>query len=172
MRNEDPPNLGQSEPWMTQIALEANYVDYLGHVTAFRYLELFETAHARWLSAIMRVAAPAFVVADVRIRFVRELLIVDGPVEVSVSPTRMTRSSVSVAEELRSTTGVLHSRACAVLVKWDPKARQSLPFTRVERFRVEEQVLSNVIADGPAQNLHPPAGHHQHISISDAGDLS
>lgn len=126
-------------PWSTEVALRDDQVDYLGHVTAHCYLELLEFAHWRWLSEVMADERPAFVIAEIRLRFLKELLISDGPVSIAIVPKVLTERSVTVVEELRSAAGI-HATAEAVLVRWDPDARGSRPFTPDERARIHARM--------------------------------
>ena len=125
--------------WSTEVPLRDDQVDYLGHVTAHCYLELLEFAHWRWLSEVMADERPAFVIAEIRLRFLKELLIGDGPVSITIAPKVLTERSVTVAEELRSAARV-HATAEAVLVRWDPAARGSRPFAPDERARIRAQL--------------------------------
>ncbi|WP_370937394.1 acyl-CoA thioesterase [Amycolatopsis sp. cg13] len=126
-------------PWSTEVALRDDQVDYLGHVTAHCYLELLEFAHWRWLSEVMADERPAFVIAEIRLRFLKELLIGDGPVSITIAPKVLAERSVTVVEELRSAVG-RHATAEAVLVRWDPDVRGSRPFGPDERARIRVQI--------------------------------
>lgn len=129
-----------NRPWEIELPLRADYIDYLGHVTAAAHLTLFELAHGHWLAELMADPTPPFVLARLELDYRRELLEKDGPVTVSVVPERLTRSTVVVREELRSTQH-MHTEATAVLVRWDREARRSMPFPPSERAGIEAQLL-------------------------------
>ncbi|GAB3857743.1 hypothetical protein GCM10028801_16640 [Nocardioides maradonensis] len=121
--------------WTIELPLREEYVDYLGHVTAAAHLTLFEEAHAHWLAEITEEPAPAFVLVRLELDYQRELLLTDGPVTLSIEPTELTRSTVTVQEVMASARGP-HTRARAILVRWDRAARRSMPFRDEERRRI------------------------------------
>jgi len=118
------------------VDLDADWVDYLGHVTAAAHLTIFEHARAHWLMRIMDDQQPPFVVVRQELDYRRELLIAGRAVSVSVTPTELGRSSLTIAEELSSAEGV-HTRSRAVLVRWDRERRRATPFLPAERDRIE-----------------------------------
>lgn len=138
--NPIPSRARAEDPWAATVPLDPSYLDYLGHVTAYRYLHLLEMAHTAWLSEITGAAEPSFVVAQVQIRFAHELVLADGPVMISVRPVHSSRRSVTVVEEIVSSSGRVHSRADAVLVNWDRDERRSLAFTAPELAAIRDQL--------------------------------
>ncbi|MFI1434336.1 acyl-CoA thioesterase [Streptomyces lydicus] len=127
-------------PWKIELGLREEYVDYLGHVTATAHLTLFELAHGHWLAELMAEPAPPFALVRLELDYRRELLLADGPVTVSVEPVRLTRSTVTVREELRSAPHGVHTEATATLVRWDRERRRSMPFPSSERAGIEAQL--------------------------------
>jgi len=127
-------------PWEIQLELREEYVDYLGHVTAAAHLTLFELAHGHWLAELMADPAPPFALVRLELDYRRELLLGDGPVSVTVTPVRLTRSTVTVREELRSGRRGVHTESTAVLVRWDRERRRSMPFPAPERAGIEAQL--------------------------------
>ncbi|GAA1949001.1 hypothetical protein GCM10009798_05270 [Nocardioides panacihumi] len=126
-------------PWQTEIALRAEYVDYLGHVTAAAHLTLVEEAHGRWLAEVTDDPMPSFVLVRLELDYRRELLLDDGPVQATVAPLVVTRSTVTVEEALTSSRAV-HTQARAILVRWDRDRRRSMPFPPGERERIRAQI--------------------------------
>lgn len=127
--------------WTIELPLRADYVDYLGHVTAAAHLALCEEARTRWLMRVLEEGQPAFVLARQELDYRRELLLTDGPVIVSVTPVALTRSTVTVDETVSSRSGVLHTASKAILVRWDRQERHSMPFLPCERTRISPREI-------------------------------
>ncbi|MEU5060135.1 MULTISPECIES: hotdog domain-containing protein [unclassified Streptomyces] len=127
-------------PWKTEFELREEYVDCLGHVTAAAHLTLFELAYGHWFAELMAEPAPPFALVRLELDYRRELLLTDGPVTASVAPVRLTRSTVTVREELRSAPYGVHTGATAILVRWDRERRRSMPFPPSERAGIEAQL--------------------------------
>lgn len=125
--------------WTIDLDLSEDWVDYLGHVTATAHLAIFEDARTRWLMTIMDSDQPSFVLVRQELDYRRELLLSAGPVTVTVTPLELGRSSVTIAEAIRSTAGE-HTESRAVLVRWDRGRRCATPFLPFERERLEGQL--------------------------------
>jgi acyl-CoA thioesterase FadM len=131
-----PPVIVRSmSAWTIELPLHEEYVDYLGHVTAAAHLALFEVAHTHWLAGITDEPNPGFVLVRLELEYDRELLLADGPVAVCVAPVELSRSTVTVREVMAPAKGP-HTRARAILVRWDLAARRSMPFRDEERRRI------------------------------------
>lgn len=119
--------------WQRQLHLRFGDLDYLGHVTAAAYLAHFEEVRATWMAETLNVRFPVYVVAHQEIQYLREVLLDDGPVTITVTPVELGTSRVVISEELLSRHGNLHARSRATLVMWDKETRRSRPMTDHER---------------------------------------
>lgn len=133
-------------PWSTRLDISLDDIDYLGHVTAFVHLKLFEQARAGWLTVVMDDPSPAFVLAHQELDYRRELLVSEGPVTVAIEPLQLTRSTVRIHEQLRSSDGTVRTESQAVLVRWNREKRRSMPFPALERQRIQAQLPAPVEA--------------------------
>jgi acyl-CoA thioester hydrolase len=133
-----------SKAWSTLLDVSVDDTDYLGHITAFVHLKLFEQARARWLAAVMEDPSPAFVLAHQELDYRREILVSDGPVTVTIEPVQLARSSVRIFEQLLAVDGTLRTESTAVLVRWDRERRRSTPFSALERQRIQAQLPTPV----------------------------
>jgi acyl-CoA thioester hydrolase len=124
-------------PWERRHPLRFGDTDQLGHVTASAYLMLFEETRTAWLAEAFGVRLPIYVVARQEIDYLREVLLDDGPVSLTVEVTRIGRSSFDIAETLAAAGGDVRARSRATLVLWDLEARRPRPITDGERAALE-----------------------------------
>jgi acyl-CoA thioester hydrolase len=136
--------------WERALQLRYGDLDYLGHVTAAAYLMLFEEARARWMAETLEVRFPVYVVANQRIGYLREVLLEDSPITISVTPVALGASSVEIAETLVTAAGELKARSEATLVMWDAERRGSRPLTGAERAALDRQVKGERAPGSPA----------------------
>ena len=119
--------------WSTVMHLQYRDLDYLGHVTASAYLALFEEARTEWMSPASEGGVPTYVVARQLIDYRRELLIVDGPVTLTIAVERIGKRSVDLQEALMTSSGELRTVSAATLVMWNRDRRRSRPISSAER---------------------------------------
>jgi acyl-CoA thioesterase FadM len=123
--------------WSTQLELDDGDTDYLGHITAAAHLALFERARTAWLAQVTGEVLPAFVVVRQALDYHRELLLAAGPVTIALRPLALTRSTVTVHETMTPAQGTTTTESRAVLVRWDREQRRSMPFSALERERID-----------------------------------
>jgi len=119
--------------WSRQLHLRYGDLDYLGHVTAAAYLAHFEETRSAWIAEILDIRFPIYVVAHQEIEYLREVLLEDSPLTITVAVSKIGRSSMVIAETLLSRDGTLHARSRATLVMWDREIRRPRPMTERER---------------------------------------
>jgi acyl-CoA thioesterase FadM len=119
------------------VSITDDMVDYLGHVTASAHLEIFEHARWRWFSALWRDDEPSYVLARQELDYERELLVHDGPIEVTIAVESLGQRSVTIRETISSDAARIHTRSRAVLVRWDRASRRSMAFELHEHAGLE-----------------------------------
>jgi acyl-CoA thioester hydrolase len=127
-------------PWERRQHLRFADIDYLGHVTAAAYLLLFEETRAAWMRETFGVALPVYVVARQEIDYLREVLLDDSPLTLTIEPVRVGRSSLDIAETLVTASGEAKARSRGTLVMWHLEERHSRPFTEDESAALRRQV--------------------------------
>jgi acyl-CoA thioester hydrolase len=129
-------------PWNHTLQLRYSDLDYLGHVTAAAHLTHFEEARTAWLAAAWKTAHPAYVVARQELRYLREVLLEDGPLTISVVPVRLGTSSFDVEESLVTASGECKTRSRATLVSWDLLERKATSMSDVQRSALEARLAA------------------------------
>jgi acyl-CoA thioester hydrolase len=113
-------------------------LDAYGHVNNAVFLTYLEECRDEWLDrALAGLDSPNLVIARVAIDFRRELRIDDEEVVVRCGLDRIGTSSVTTAEEIRTTQADLVATAQAVVVTQDLETRRSRPLSAEERAALE-----------------------------------
>ena len=99
--------------WESIIDVVPGDLDYLGHVTAARYLGYFEQARVDWLSARFGGPEPAYVVVSQSLEYLREVRLDDGPLRVQISLARVGTASFELDERLLAAAGDVRCRSRA-----------------------------------------------------------
>lgn len=122
--------------WESVIEVVPDDLDYLGHVTAARYLAYFEQARVEWLSAGFAEREPAYVVVSQRLDYLGEVRLHDGPLWAQIFLTRVGTSSFELDERLFGAAGDVRCRSVATLVAFDVIARRARPLSAEERHQL------------------------------------
>jgi acyl-CoA thioesterase FadM len=125
--------------WESVIEVAPGDLDYLGHVTAARYLAYFEEARVEWLRAAFAEREPAYVVVSQRLDYLREVLLRDGPLRAQISLIRVGTASFELDERLLGAASDVRCRSTATLVAFDPDARRARPLSDEERRHLARQ---------------------------------
>lgn len=139
------------DAWSTTTALRFRDFDYLGHMTATSYLALVEEARVQWLASTDPNGLPAYVVAEQRLRFHREILPADGPLTISATGRAVGPDRFEVTETITGSTGHVHATSHALLVAWDRERRRPRALTGSEHAVLEGRTTEglDVPDDGP-----------------------
>ena len=118
-------------------------VDAYQHVNNAVYATYLEECRDEWLATALGAAGDSwnFVLARVAIDFRRELRLEDDAVIVSCRLEHIGTASLTLREEIRTTSGALAAESEAVLVARDRTTGRSRPLSEVER-RALERVLT------------------------------
>jgi acyl-CoA thioester hydrolase len=122
-----------------QIEIRWRDVDAYRHVNNAVYATYLEECRDELVDRCLEDVGDAwdYVLARVAIDFRRELTLDDEAVLVSCRFGRIGRSSLTLAEQIRTPDGELAAEAEAVLVARDRETGRSRPFTDVERAAFE-----------------------------------
>jgi acyl-CoA thioester hydrolase len=122
-------------------------VDAYQHVNNAVYATYLEECRDEWLAAALGEAGDSwdFVLARVAIDFRRELRLEDDVVVVTCRLERIGTSSLTLREEIRTTSGMLAAESEAVLVARDRTTGRSRALSDAER-QAMEQALGRVPA--------------------------
>jgi acyl-CoA thioester hydrolase len=126
--------------WDYTLHLRISDLDYLGHITAAAYLVYFEEARAAWLAETWQIRLPAYVVARQELQYVREVLVEDSPLTISIVPVRLGNASFDIEESLVTNSGDCRNRSRATLVNWDPAGRSPRPLSDTQRASLAAQM--------------------------------
>jgi len=116
--------------------------DAFGHVNNAVYATYLEECRDEWADIALDGAGDTwdFVLARVAIDFRRELKQEDNTIVVSCRLVRVGNSSVTLAEQIRTSDGELSAEAEAVLVARDKQTGRSRPLREDEREAFERAV--------------------------------
>lgn len=126
--------------WSTDIDLPSESIDYLGHVTATFYAQIFEEAGLRFLVKIWETPDPSYVNAQVHIHYRREILIQDSPVRVFVSVSDVGQTYFDLTMVIADKNGIGRSATFNHYVAWDRDARQRRDLTESELAALEHNL--------------------------------
>lgn len=129
--------MSRTSNWVGSIEVVEADLDYLGHVTAARYLGYFEEARVRWLTGRLGSELPDYVIAVQKLVYRREIRLGDGPLRIEIGLRRMGTSSFDVEETMVGPAGTLHCESSATFVAFDIATRRPRPLTAVERWALE-----------------------------------
>jgi acyl-CoA thioester hydrolase len=110
--------------------------DALGHVHHAVYLVYLEEGRDAFYLQVL--GDPHYVVVRVEMDLRAEVRHADRQVTVRVQPERLGRTSLTTRETVLTAAGQVAAEARVVTVRWDPGARQPVPFSAAERGRLEE----------------------------------
>ena len=115
------------------IGLRERDIDVFGHVHYAEYLVFCAQARNEWLADAGINRPGEHVIARVEMDFVDSARLADRRVDVGVLVEQVGGSSLRLRETVRSPQGVDLVRVRSVLVRFDPVARRSVPWTPDER---------------------------------------
>lgn len=123
------------------IPLRFRDVDAFGHVYHAEFLTLLDEARTRWFRDELGLVNPSdYVLARIEIDYVSSIVPADGAVGGEFAVVRVGRTSLTLAEVLRTRDGRVVSRGRAVTVLRDPATGSSRPLTGEERRRAEARL--------------------------------
>lgn len=129
------------DPRQDWIPLRFRDVDAFGHVYHAEFLTLLDEARTRWFRDELGLENPSdYVLARIEIDYVSSIVPADGAVAGEFVVERVGRTSLTLAEVLRTRDGRVVSRGRAVTVLRDVATGSSRPLTDEERRRAEAQV--------------------------------
>jgi len=113
-------------------------LDGLRHVNNAVYATYLEIGRDAFFEKVLPEAAPwDYVLVRLAIDFRRELRFEDRRVVASCRVERVGRSSITLHEEIRTTSGELAAECETVVVARDPESGQPRPLTEAERTVLE-----------------------------------
>jgi acyl-CoA thioester hydrolase len=126
-----------------EIEIRWRDVDAYLHVNNAVYATYLEECRDEWVERTLDGAGDVwdYVLARVAIDFRRELRLEDDAVVVSCRLVRVGRSSLTLAEQIRTREGELAAEAEAVLVARDRESGRARPLTEAERAVFERAQL-------------------------------
>ena len=126
------------DPRQDWIPLRFRDVDAFGHVYHAEFLTLLDEARTRWFREVLGLLNPSdYVLARIEIDYVSSIVPADGAVAGEFAVERVGRTSLTLAEVLRTRDGRVVSRGRAVTVLRDPATGSSRLLTDDERARAE-----------------------------------
>ena len=108
-------------------------LDMLGHLNQAVYHEFLEEGRASLFHAL---GGAPFVIARVELDYRHEVRKDHGTVEIVTRVESVGRKSVVTAQTIELPDGTVAAEGKTVLVRWDPQARSSRPFSDEERERL------------------------------------
>jgi acyl-CoA thioester hydrolase len=112
-------------------------LDALGHVYHANYLTFLEEARDAWLARDLGLSGADYVIAQLGIRYVSEIVPADSPIQVELRVASVGRSSIVLDERVVSAGGARSAHAEVVIVLWDRERRSSRQLSAGERDRCE-----------------------------------
>jgi len=109
-------------------------MDALGHVNHAVFLTYLEEGRDACFEQLFGDLDYVMVRLEIDMR--AEIRLADEQVTVQIAVERMGNSSLTTRETIRTRDGQIAAEASVVTVRWDPKARTSLPFTEPERAKL------------------------------------
>jgi acyl-CoA thioester hydrolase len=109
-------------------------MDALGHVNHAVFLTYLEEGRDACFEQLFGDLDYVMVRLEIDMR--AEIRLADEQVTVQIAVERMGNSSLTTRETIRTRDGQTAAEARVVTVRWDPKARKSLPFTEPERAKL------------------------------------
>jgi acyl-CoA thioesterase FadM len=127
-------------PWSQTLSLRVQDVDYHGYLSATACLAFYEDTRVAWLAEAWDTRFPVYTVVYQELRFIRPVLLHDGPVTLSIVPVRLGTASFEVEESLLTASGDCRNRSRAKLVACDVESRRPRPLTLGERSALEAEL--------------------------------
>lgn len=118
--------------WTKEIQIRSSDLDRHGHVSAAASLGFFDEARAVWL-AQTETEETAFVLAEQRVEYLKELLLLDENVRITIDVCGVGASSFETREALLAGEAEQRVRSEAKLLAWDPINRRSRSLTAHEQ---------------------------------------
>jgi acyl-CoA thioester hydrolase len=115
-------------------------MDALGHVNHAVFLTYLEEGRDACFEQLFGDLDYVMVRLEIDMR--AEIRLADEQVTVQIAVERMGNSSLTTRETIRTRDGQTAAEARVVTVRWDPKARKSLPFTEPERAKLTAAIGS------------------------------
>jgi acyl-CoA thioester hydrolase len=120
-----------------RVQLRWRDMDMLGHLNQSVYHELLEEGRGALIMELGRRAGEhshgGFVLAHVDLDYHREVRKDHGEVEIVVRLSRVGRSSIELAHDIKLPDGQVAASGKTVLVAWDPGTRAKRELTDAER---------------------------------------
>jgi acyl-CoA thioester hydrolase len=109
--------------------------DALGHVNHAVFLTYLEEGRDAFYLQVL--GDPNYVVVRIEMDLRAEVRHGDLQVSVRIQAERLGRTSLTTRELILTAAGEVAAEARVVTVRWDPAARQPVPFSEAERGRLE-----------------------------------
>jgi YbgC/YbaW family acyl-CoA thioester hydrolase len=130
-----------------RVMLRWQDVDGYGHLYHATTVTLLDEARGTWLDRfVARSIVEQYVVANLNVSYLQEVLRTDGWIEVNFAVERVGTSSITLNETIRNSRGEIVTTCRTTIVTWNPKKRCSRPLTESE-IRAVEAVRDGVTVD-------------------------
>ena len=137
MSDVDPLSPDSYRFWANETVRYAD-LDMLGHVNNKGFITYFETGRIAYFFARGLKDGPRAGMAMVRLEVdYRQEIVFPGTLRVGVRLQKLGRSSLTLACAIFGEDGACRATSMATVVRFDPGARKSVPFTEAERERLE-----------------------------------